>query len=190
MLIPKIFPISSPDQNTIELIKGLRKLRSNQIDTFLYRRKNLNPLESKKEINLVEETCQQEEIFLVFNSFHINQLPENYSGIHLTSEDLKKHNERPISKDKVLGVSCHNKREILMAESIEADYIFLSPVKETSSHPGVNPIGWKKFRSLVLETNIPVLALGGLQKEDVSIAQKNGAYGIAGIRKFWSSNVS
>ena len=147
-------------------------------------------METQKEIDLVEEICQQEEIFLVFNSFHINQLRENYSGIHLTSEDLKNYKERPIGKDKILGASCHNKREILMAESIQADYIFLSPVKETSSHQSVNPIGWKKFRSPALETNIPVLALGGLQKEDVSVAQKNGAYGIAGIRKFWSSNVS
>ena len=119
MLIPKVYPISSPDQNTIELVNDLSKLRSNQIDTFQYRRKNLNPLETQKEIDLVEEICQQEEIFLVFNSFHINQLRENYSGIHLTSEDLKNYNERSIGKDKILGASCHNKREILMAESIK-----------------------------------------------------------------------
>ena len=119
MLIPKVNPISSPDQDTIELINGLRKLRSNQIDTFQYRRKNLNPLETQKEIDLVEEIGQQEAIFLVFNSFHINQLPENYSGIHLTSEDLKNYKERPIGKDKILGASCHNKRQIFLSSHQE-----------------------------------------------------------------------
>ena len=39
---------------------------------------------------------------------------------------------------------------------------------------------------LAQETKLPVYALGGLGKEDLSEAEKNGAYGIAGISKFWS----
>jgi len=189
MVIPKIYPISSPKQNSRQLIKAIKKLKSSQLDTFQYRRKKLNSLEVRKEIDLVEKTCLLEDIFLVLNSFHIEQLPKYYSGIHLTSDDLNKYKKRPISKDKILGASCHNKREILMAESIQADYIFLSPLKETNSHKTNKSIGWKRFRRLVLETNIPVLALGGLQKEDLRIAQTNGAYGIAGIRNFWPFNV-
>ena len=49
-----------------------------------------------------------------------------------------------------------------------------------------NPLGWKKFSELAQETKLPVYALGGLGKEDLSEAEKNGAYGIAGISKFWS----
>ena len=91
-----------------------------------------------------------------------------------------------MEKNKFFGISCHDEEDIKKAESLEADYIFLSPVNKTSSHQNQNLLGWKKFSELAQETKLPVFALGGLGKEDLSEAEKNGAYGIAGISKFWS----
>ena len=99
---------------------------------------------------------------------------------------IKNSPNRNWEKNKFFGISCHDEEDIKKAESLEADYIFLSPVNKTSSHQNQNPLGWKKFSELAQETKLPVFALGGLGKEDLSEAEKNGAYGIAGISKFWS----
>ena len=84
-----------------------------------------------------------------------------------------------------MGIPCHSEDEILKAESLEADYIFLSPVKGTCSHKVLNAMGWPKFSQLARQTKLPTYALGGLRKEDLKEAESNGAYGIAGIRNFW-----
>ena len=186
MLIPKIYPISSSTQKTRQLIKSIRLLKSNQLDFFQYRRKNLNPLEVEEELNLVQEACQEEEIRFIVNSFHARQIPKNFSGIHLTSDDLNSNEKRPVGKDKVLGASCHNQKDILKAESLQVDYIFLSPIRHTNSHQYSKGIGWEQFKRVVDRTHLPVLALGGLEKKDLSKAEECGAYGVAGISKFWS----
>jgi len=45
-------------------------------------------------------------------------------------------------------------------------------------------LGWKNFLELSKKTKLPVYALGGLSKEDLSVAEKNDVYGIAGISGF------
>jgi len=45
-------------------------------------------------------------------------------------------------------------------------------------------LSWKNFSELSKKTKLPIYALGGLSKEDLSAAEKNGAYGIAGISGF------
>ena len=90
-----------------------------------------------------------------------------------------------LSQTKFFGISCHSEEDIPKAESIEADYIFLSPVKETLSKKKLQPLGWEKFSELSKKTQIPVYALGGLSEEDLSKAEKYGGYGVAGISRFW-----
>ena len=69
-------------------------------------------------------------------------------GIHLNSRALFRYSSRPVAADRLLGASCHNEREIARAVRIGADYIFISPVKPTKSHPGSKAIGWQRFESL------------------------------------------
>lgn len=185
MLIPIIYPISSSNQNINDLIISLKKLKLNKISVFQYRRKHLDKLQVKEELELIREICKQENINYILNSSHKLDLHKECFGLHLTSKDLYKFKKRPLGKEKILGASCHNKEDMIKAESLGVDYIFLSPVKKTSSHIHLKSLGWLKFQKFTKETNLPVLALGGLEKKDLKLALKNGAYGVAGISKFW-----
>ena len=185
MNIPKIYPITPATQTTEELIASLEKLNKNKLSIFLYRRKTLDKSQIKKELTLVENVCQENHISLILNSYHGKELSNRFSGFHLTSKDAKKENSRPINKDKLLGISCHSEDDILKAESLELHYIFLSPIKETSSHKDLNGLGWLKFSQWTRTTNLRTYALGGLGMEDLKEAESYGAYGIAGISNFW-----
>ena len=66
-------------------------------------------------------------------------------GLHLNSQQLMQCETRPVAKTILLGASCHNADEIAQAEKIGMDYIFLSPVAPTQTHPDANALGWENF---------------------------------------------
>lgn len=112
-------------------------------------------------------------------------LPDNSLGLHLNRHHAAIINERPVGSQVLFGVSCHSAEEIAHAQNIGADYLLLSPVLPTASHPSVKPLGWGSFSVLVELANIPVYALGGVNEEHIKAAQSYGAQGVAGIGAWW-----
>ncbi|MGH8556803.1 MAG: Nudix family hydrolase [Methylococcales bacterium] len=106
------------------------------------------------------------------------------AGIHLSSRLLLEASARPLPRELWVGASCHNLEELLHARQLGLDYAFLSPVLLTTSHPEIEPLGWKRFESLVNQASIPVYALGGMTADDLQLARDHGAQGIAGISAF------
>lgn len=111
--------------------------------------------------------------------------PDVKIGLHLNVKHAAVLRERPVGQNVLLGVSCHNEAEIIHAQKLGADYLLISPVLPTRSHPHVNPIGWSAFADLVKLANVPVYALGGVGEEHIHIAQECGAQGVAGISAWW-----
>lgn len=132
--------------------------------------------------------CQQHDAKLLLNGdiTLLEQFPQA-DGIQLASNRIYDFTQRPISKDKLLGVSTHTEEDIERALKIDADFILLSPVKETQTHPGVAGMGWQKFSEMVKQIPIPVYALGGMKTEDVDMAKQHGGQGVAAISAFWPS---
>ena len=105
------------------------------------------------------KVCLEEQIYLILNSHHLGESVNKFSGIHLTSVDSSKENSRYITGDNLLRISCHSEEDIMKAESLKADYIFLSPIKETNSHKELEGIGWDRFYQLSKKTSLPAYAL-------------------------------
>jgi 8-oxo-dGTP diphosphatase len=106
-------------------------------------------------------------------------------GLHLNSHYLMQLQSRPIDNTLLLGASCHSLAELEQAKNIQADYVFLSPIKQTTSHPDAQVLGWNQFQQFVEQINIPVYALGGLSEVDLMPAIHLGAQGIASISTWW-----
>ena len=73
----------------------------------------------------------------------------------------------------------HDLREIRAAERHGAALVFLSPVFATRSHPGAPPLGPARFTLLARRTDLPMVALGGM--DETRARKLRGAYGWAGI---------
>lgn len=106
-------------------------------------------------------------------------------GFHLSARELMQLDTRPRAAGRWLGASCHSAEELRRAERIGCDFAVLSPVAPTASHPQAEPLGWAAFSELVRGAQLPVYALGGMRREDVEIAHRNGGQGIAGISGLW-----
>ncbi|MDI4637679.1 MULTISPECIES: Nudix family hydrolase [Halomonadaceae] len=106
-------------------------------------------------------------------------------GIHLTSERLMSLERRPLAQGKWQSASTHNSEQLEQAGRIGCDFVTLSPLRTTPTHPDAAPLGWHDFQQLVETAAMPVFALGGMTRFDANHARAVGAQGIASIRDFW-----
>ncbi len=79
----------------------------------------------------------------------------------------------------LMSASVHNRRELRAAERAGVDFVFLSPVFATRSHPDARLLGPRRFALLAHQAKVPVIALGGMDSEKAR--HLGGAYGWAAI---------
>lgn len=106
-------------------------------------------------------------------------IPSN-TLVHLNSSNLL----NASNNKNWISASCHNEEEILVANKLSLEFIFLSPVLQTAKYPSY--LGWKNFSTLAKKSKHPVVALGGLNIDCHEKALAYGASGIAGISMFSS----
>ena len=102
-------------------------------------------------------------------------------GVHLRSHPIPPSEwRRIVPPGFLIGVSCHTLDDIRQAEG--ADYVYFSPVFDS---PGHGPaVGADALREAVKIAAMPVIALGGITRENASSCIEAGAAGIAAIRLF------
>jgi 8-oxo-dGTP diphosphatase len=104
-------------------------------------------------------------------------------GVQLTGPQLAGLSERPDVE--WCAASCHSTAELRRAETLGCDFVLLSPVQATQSHPGAPHLGWENFAAITAGAAIPVYALGGLTQADMQTAWSHGAHGISLLRQAW-----
>ncbi|MCA1749498.1 MAG: thiamine phosphate synthase [Parasphingopyxis sp.] len=85
-------------------------------------------------------------------------------------------------------MSAHDAAEIETAERVGADLVFVSPVFATRSHTEAPALGRAKFTSLVGQTDLPVVALGGMDAERAHSLAGTGMHGWAAIGALTPTN--
>ncbi len=109
------------------------------------------------------------------------------AGWQLSAKQLRQYaaKGRPFPRERWLAASCHNAEELALAAQMGVDFVTLSPVQPTLTHPDATPLGWHAASQLIEGCNLPVFLLGGLAPQDCEQAWQLGAQGVAGIRAFW-----
>jgi len=104
-------------------------------------------------------------------------------GVHLNSTRLMRLYEKPLGL--MIGASCHNSLEMERAAQLNLDFVMLSPVLPTLSHPETPGMGWEVFAKTKQDFPLPVYALGGMKRTEIKNAWQVGAHGIAMQRGAW-----
>ena len=104
-------------------------------------------------------------------------------GVQLTAAQLMALDARP--EFELVSASCHDREELEKAAALGLDFVVLSPVLPTLSHPGAPTLGWEGFAALAAGMPMPVYALGGLAEKNMEDAWRHGAHGIAMLRGAW-----
>ncbi len=166
-----------PFLNTIKLaLKG-------GVKTVQLREKGLTTYE------LYSLACELRKMTLDFKaSFIINDridvaLAVEADGVHLGWQSLPfPLARRFLGFEKLIGISTHNRQEVLQAQNYKADYITFGPIFPTPSKAGLlEPVGPEEIRKIKNEVKMPVIALGGIHGGNVETVLDKGADGIAVI---------
>lgn len=106
------------------------------------------------------------------------------AGVHLAGHSLPTGAvRRVLGPGKILGVSTHSLADARSAADEGADFVVFGPVFSTPSKLAYGPPqGLQQLAAVVRHVSIPVLAIGGIDPENLSRVIDAGAYGVAMIR--------
>ncbi|MBL0386385.1 thiamine phosphate synthase [Tumebacillus sp. ITR2] len=103
-------------------------------------------------------------------------------GVHLAAKSLPIASARPLMQpNQLVGCSVHSVEEAVEAEAKGASYITYGHIFATNSKPGLPPRGVESLRQVVEAVHIPVLAIGGITKDNLEEVLSTGVAGIAVI---------
>jgi thiamine-phosphate pyrophosphorylase len=104
-------------------------------------------------------------------------------GAHVGQADLPaREARRLLPRPRLIGVSAWTREQARRAQKEGADYIGVGPVFRTATKPGAGePLGLDALTEIVAAVSIPVVAIGGINAENVVRVFKAGASGAAVI---------
>jgi thiamine-phosphate pyrophosphorylase len=104
-----------------------------------------------------------------------------HAGLHLGQDDLLPADARTvIGAASIVGFSTHNAAQMLAAHSEPVDYVAFGPVFTTASKDRPDPtVGIESLRAVRALTMKPLVAIGGITRDNASICWSAGANSVA-----------
>lgn len=181
---PTVYAISNAkEMGEVAFLDALQLQLRQGLKLIQVREKHMSHTALSAFANKIHTLAGQHGARVLINSDKALALEIGLDGVHLPSKHLMQLTEKP--KGLIVAASCHDARELAHAQSLGLDFVTLSPVKSTLSHPEVALLGWQDFRNLANGVTLPVYALGGMCVSDLSHALSSGARGIAMQRAVW-----
>jgi thiamine-phosphate pyrophosphorylase len=107
------------------------------------------------------------------------------AGVNLPEQDIPVADARRLlGPDRLVGRSVHSVGAAREAEQEGADYVIFGPVFASASHPGREAAGLAAVGGVAAALRIPVLAIGGIDRERAEECLRHGASGFAAISLF------
>lgn len=187
--LPQQYLITGPDpRQPDQFLQRLEASLSRGVRLVQFRAPGLEEDEYADLAERVQRVCRQHDAQLLLNCSVELARELDADGVHLSSHRLAALSERPLTEDKWVAASCHNRDELCQAMAIDADFCLLSPVFATRSHPEADPLGWERFAEMAKWANIPVYALGGMGQGHLEQVLERGGQGIAAISALWAAD--
>ena len=130
----------------------------------------------------LRELCAREGVLFIINDHLDLALATGADGLHLGQRDLPlKEARRLLPIDSLLGLSCHSLEEAKGAEEAGADYMALGSIFPTTSKEKAVVIGVETLARVRNAVSLPIVAIGGINQENVAQVLRAGAQAVAVI---------
>jgi len=144
-------------------------------------------LRSKKELLPVAQQlrnlCAEHNVLFIINDYLDLAQATDADGLHLGQNDLPTGVARKLlPMDKILGCSVATLDQAIAAESEGADYIAVGSIYPTTSKEGAKVVGLDRLRQVRQGVTLPVVAIGGITRDNAAEVMAAGADSVAVIR--------
>jgi thiamine-phosphate pyrophosphorylase len=117
---------------------------------------------------------------LIINDRTDIALAVNADGVHIGQDDLPYDAVRRImGKDAIIGVSVSNVAEASAAAALGADYLGVGAMFATGTKTDAHITSMDELRRIRAEIKIPIVVIGGINKDTVPLFAGTGINGIA-----------
>jgi len=158
-----------------ELIRGGAKL-------IQFRDKSRDKSERLSITQGLKDLCSQHDVLFIVNDYIGLVLATDADGLHLGQKDLPVSVARRLLPiDKLIGCSVNTVDQATAAQSDGADYIAVGSIYPTSSKEGAMVVGLKGLRQIKQAVSLPLVAIGGINKNNVAEVLAAGADSVAVI---------
>lgn len=151
--------------------------------TFLQlREKTLDEAHFLEEAKELQKLCKEYKVPFIINDNVDIAVAMNADGVHVGQSDMEAGDVRKrLGADKIIGVSAKTVEQALLAEKHGADYLGVGAVFTTSTKTDATGVSHETLRDICQAVKIPVVAIGGITKDNVDELSGYGADGIAVI---------
>ena len=162
--------------------------KSNKISFFQLRLKN-TIVKSKFLIGKkVKKICKKFNVKFLINDDPFLAKKLNADGCHLGQKDMNINEARKILKNKIIGITCHNSIKLAkIAIDNNADYIAFGAFNDSKTKRGRCKAKINILLSIKKMTNIPVVAIGGINSKNYKKLLLNKANFLAISGYIWNN---
>jgi len=153
------------------------------------REKELNDEDFLREAMEISALCKQYGVpFFVNDNVEI-AIKCHADGIHVGQEDMKAAQVRHrVGDDMIIGVSAHSVEEALEAVKNGADCLGVGAMFSTSTKTDVNVLPKETLRDICAAVDIPVVAIGGIGRSNISELAGTGVDGVALVSAIFAAD--
>ena len=189
-LITGVYTIIDPEEgsNIFELTK---KVILGGVKIVQYRDK-INII-SQKIINAkkIKHICEKYNVLFIINDSADLAKEVDSDGVHIgQNDDTVEYCKKTLSNEKIIGTSNNNMEEIYQSIKANVDYLAIGKVFETSTmgKKDRNIVGLELIANAKKITAIPIVAIGGINKNNANNVIKSGADSICVVSEIVKSS--
>lgn len=144
------------------------------------REKHLDHDAFLKEAQRFVALCREKGVVSIINDAVDIAAAVGADGVHVGQSDLAAGRAREVlGPDKLIGVSAHSVEEALAAQAAGADYLGVGAAFVTGTKADAAPISRDTIRAITEAVDIPVVAIGGINKDNLPRLAGSGVDGVA-----------
>jgi thiamine-phosphate pyrophosphorylase len=124
----------------------------------------------------LKKICAEQKVLLIINDSLEVALAVGADGLHIGQEDLPVAVARKlIPIDMILGCSVSTVVEAKTASADGADYLGVGAIFSTATKESARAVGTERIKEIKKSVNLPIVAIGGVNKDNLRDVIKAGA---------------
>jgi thiamine-phosphate pyrophosphorylase len=182
--LPKLYAITDTRISGLSHAEQVLRLSDGGATLIQLREKRKTPREFYAEAKAALAIARERNIKLIINDRVDIALALKADGVHIGQDDMPPEAARKILGDNaIIGFSTHYITQAIEAIKLPIDYIAIGPIFATATKENPDPIvGLENLRRLRDAIgDFPLVAIGGINKENAKEVLSNGADSVAVI---------